>query len=109
MEQQTLPNSQAILILGILSIPLCCCYGIPALVLGIIAIVLAKKATDLHNENPEMYKGFQNVKTGKILAIIGISLGVIYIIINIAMIAIYGFDGLQEMQQEMLQQYNLEG
>ncbi|MGK0376496.1 CCC motif membrane protein [Patiriisocius sp. Uisw_017] len=105
MEKQTLPNSQAVLILGILSIPLCCCYGIFSLALGIIALVLAKKATALYNENPELYKGFNNVKTGKILAIIGVALGAIYIVLNIALIAVYGIDGLQEMQQEMLEQY----
>lgn len=105
MEKQTLPNSQAVLILGILSIPLCCCYGILSLALGIIALVLAKKATALYNEDPELYKGFNNVKTGKILAIIGIALGAIYIVLNIALIAFYGMDGLQEMQQEMLEQY----
>ena len=66
MEQQKLPNSTLILVLGILSIPTCCCYGVLGLILGIIAIVLANKAAKVYAENPELYTGFQNVKTGKI-------------------------------------------
>jgi hypothetical protein len=108
MEKQKLPNSTAVLVLGILSIPLCCCYGIIGLILGIIALVLAKKATAIHMENPELYTGFQNVKTGKILAIIGIALGAIYLVINIVLLALYGLDGLQEMQQEMMREYGMQ-
>jgi len=71
MEQQKLPNSTLILVFGIVSIVTCCCYGIIGLIFGIIAIVLAKKATVVYLENPEQYTGYSNVKTGKILAIIG--------------------------------------
>lgn len=55
MEKQTLPNSTLILVFGILAILGCCCYGVPGLIFGIIAIVLAKKAKALYMENPEIY------------------------------------------------------
>lgn len=80
MDQQTLPNSQAILILGILSIPLCCCYGVVGLVLGVVALVLAKKAQAEYDTNPEGYSGIKNVTTGKTLAIIGIVLSVLFLL-----------------------------
>ena len=65
MDQQTLPNSQAILILGILSIPLCCCYGVVGLVLGVVALVLAKKAQAEYDTNPEGYSGIKKCNYGK--------------------------------------------
>ena len=43
MENQKLPNATAVLILGILSIITCCCYGIFSVILGTIGIVLANK------------------------------------------------------------------
>ncbi|GGZ86818.1 CCC motif membrane protein [Algibacter mikhailovii] len=102
MEQQKLPNSTLILVLGILSIPMCCCYGVVGLILGITAIVLANKAAKIYAENPEEYTGYQNVKTGKILGIIGIILGVLYMIFIIVMISLVGWETLQD--QELLQE-----
>ena len=40
MENQKLPNATAVLILGILSIITCCCYGIFSVILGSLGIVL---------------------------------------------------------------------
>ncbi|MFD2561139.1 CCC motif membrane protein [Aquimarina rubra] len=104
MEKQTLPNSTLILVFGILSIVGCCCYGILGLIFAIVALVLANKATALYTENPELYEGFSNVKTGKILAIIGLILSGIYIILLIISFAMYGFMSPEEMQ-EMIRQY----
>lgn len=105
MERQTLPNSTLILIFGILSILTCCCYGIFGLIFGIVALVLAKKAKEIYMAEPELYSGYNNVKTGKILAIIGIVLSALYLIANIVVIAIYGLDGIEEMQREILREY----
>ncbi len=105
MEKQTLPNSTLILVFGILSILGCCCYGVLGIIFAIVAMVMAKKATALYNESPEEYTGFQNVKTGKILAIIGLILSIIYLIYVIFIFATVGMDGIQEMQQEILRQY----
>ena len=105
MERQTLPNSTLILVFVILSIVTCCCYGVLGLIFGIVALVLAKKAKQIYLADPEIYSGYSNVKTGRILAIIGIVLSGLYLILNIAFIAYYGFEGIEEMQQEILREY----
>ncbi|RXJ51395.1 CCC motif membrane protein [Gelidibacter gilvus] len=106
MEKQQLPNSTLILVFGIISIVTCCCYGVIGLPLGIIALVLANKATALYATDPELYTGFQNVKTGKILAIIGIILNAIFLMTVIWMYVSIGADGIQEMQEEWLKGLN---
>jgi uncharacterized protein YacL len=77
-----LPNSTAILVLGILSIVVCCFFGI---IMGIIALVLASKGKALYDANPNLYteSSFSNMKTGRICAIIGLVLS--------AMVTIYYF------------------
>lgn len=105
MEKQTLPNSTLILVFGIISIVTCCCYGILGLIFGIVALVLAKQAKQTYLAEPELYTGYNNVKTGKILAIIGIILSSLNLILNIVLISIYGWDGLQEMSQEWMRVY----
>ncbi len=107
MEKQKLPNSTLILVFGIVSIITCCCYGVLGLIFGIIAMVMAKKATALYMENPEQYSGYQNVKTGKILAIIGIILNVIYLGYVIFLFATIGMDGIMNMNQDLMDQYGL--
>ena len=105
MEKQKLPNGTAILILGILSIITCCCYGI-GVILGIIALVLAKKDIALYAANPELYSDYKNVNTGKILAIIGIVLNAIYLAFVIWMIYTFGYDNLNnpELMQEKMRE-----
>ena len=63
---------------------------------------MAKKATALYLENPEQYTGYSNVKTGKILAIIGIILSFLYLIYVIWIFATIGSDGMMNMNQEWM-------
>jgi len=107
MEQQKLPNATLILVFGIISIVTCCCYGVLGLIFGIIAMVLAKKATAVYLENPEQYTGYSNVKTGKILAIIGIILNLLYLIYVIWLFATIGMSGVMNMNQDLMDQYGL--
>ena len=81
-QQTSLPNATAILVLGILSIPTCCCYGIVGIILAIIALVLAGSAEKRYNSAAENYtlSSLKNVKAGRICAIIGLILGVLYLI-----------------------------
>ncbi len=105
MERQQLPNSTLILIFGILSIIGCCCYGVLGVIFGIITLVMAKRATEIYNAEPELYTGYQNVKTGKILAIIGLVLSAISLISTIVMFIVYGgVEGIYQMQEEVLRE-----
>lgn len=108
MEKQPVPNSTLVLVFGILSILTCCCYGVLGLIFGIVALVLAKKANEAYLQNPELYTGYSNVKTGRILAIIGIILSVLYLVATIVVLSIYGLEGIQEMQDEMMREYGQE-
>lgn len=104
-ERQQLPNSTLILVFGILSIVGCCCWGIIGLIFGIVALIMSKKAIELYNADPHMYMGYQNVKTGRILAIIGIVLSTIALLVNIVFLVLYGLDGMEEFQREMMENY----
>ncbi len=90
--QQELPNSTGVLVLGILSIVFCFCYGIFGIVFGIIALAMAKKATNLYLSTPDKFTegSFKNMKAGKVCAIVGLCLSSIYAIIAIIYIAVIG-------------------
>jgi hypothetical protein len=107
MEKQNLPNATPVLILGILSIVTCCCYGF-GLILGIVALVLAKKDIALYKQSPEIYLNYSNLKTGRILAIVGIILSVLMLLFVIYVYVVMGEAGLLEMQQRMLERAQAE-
>jgi uncharacterized Tic20 family protein len=89
-----LPNSNAILMLGIFSIVIAFCCGFLALiglVLGIVALSLAPRAIEIYQANPSLYteSSFKNINAGKICAIIGIVVsGLIMLIGLIWMMAV---------------------
>ena len=74
---QSLPNSTAVLVLGILSIVSCWCFGLVGLIMGIIALVMAGKAKKEYTDNFGKYSesSFKNMNAGKICAIVGTCLG----------------------------------
>jgi len=90
--QIPVPNSAAVLVLGILSIVLCACGGIVGLILGIIALVLANKAYPIYNANKGNFtqSSFNNLKAGKICAIIGTILSSLYFIYYIIIVCVIG-------------------
>lgn len=106
MEKQTLPNATLVLVMGILSIVGCCCYGLPGLIFGIVAIVLGVKATKLYKEQPEEYTGYGNVQAGKIMGIIGVVLSVLFVVYLIWAISYFGWETLQDQEamQEKMQE-----
>lgn len=84
MYKEKLPYSQSALILGISSIiTACCCWGVIGVILGIIGLVNANKAISIHEDDPEIFDGINNAKTGKTTAITGIVIGVISMIWHI--------------------------
>ncbi|WP_027379721.1 CCC motif membrane protein [Chryseobacterium daeguense] len=98
MDQQKLPNATAVLVLGIVSIVGCCCYGLPGLIAGIIALVLAKKDNALYKQNPTMYSNYGQLNAGRIMAIIGIVLSVLYVIYVIVLISTVGWEAMKDPQ-----------
>jgi hypothetical protein len=96
MENQKLPNATAVLVLGILSILTCCCYGLFGLALGIVALVLANKDMKLYKEFPEKFSNYKNLNVGRILAIIGVVLNVLSLIYFIFIISMIGMEALQD-------------
>lgn len=70
-----LPNANAVLTLGILSIVGCILYYIPGLICGIIALSLYPKVKRQYLQDPTRYEAsFKNAKGGYVCAIIGTSL-----------------------------------
>lgn len=91
MEKKMLPNATATLVLGILSIVGCFCYGFVGLILGIIALAISSKSVRLYNENPDQWDGYGNIKAGRITAIIGLILSALYLIFVIIYVLILGY------------------
>ena len=84
--QQNLPNSTTVLVLGILSIVFSCWYfSIVGIILGILALVMAKRDLLLYYSNKSLYtlSSYNNLKAGRICAIIGLTVAVIFFIIFI--------------------------
>lgn len=90
--QISVPNSTAVLVLGILSIVMCWCWGIIGLIMGIIALVLASKGNTEYQANPQAYtqSSYKNLHAGKICAIIGTSLSGAYFVFWIIYFSIVG-------------------
>lgn len=99
MENRKLPNDVLIIILGVLSIIVCCFWGV-GIIIGLIAVYLASNATKMYKENPDGYDNYSNIKVGRILAIIGIVLSFIYLLFIIWAITTFGWEAMQD-QDEM--------
>ena len=102
--QQSLPNATAVLILGILSIVTCCCYGVIGLILGIVALVLSKRDRALYAANMSFYTegSFKNLNAGRVCAIIGLILNILMVLCYIILIAMFGWATISD--QEALQE-----
>ena len=89
-----LPSSgkaTASLVLGIISIPGCLLYGIPALVCGILAVVFAKQARadiDSGLYNPASRS---SADAGRICGLIGLILGIVGIVLLVAYIIFFAW------------------
>jgi hypothetical protein len=87
---QNLPNANLILILGILSILLCWWHfiSIAGIILGIVSLVMAKKENALYRSDPGHFtaSSLNSVKTGRICAIVGLTISIIVFIFVMLMI-----------------------
>ncbi|MCC8063258.1 MAG: hypothetical protein LIO68_08490 [Rikenellaceae bacterium] len=84
----TLPNAVASLVLGILSIVTSCWFV--GLILGIIGLVLGNKGRQAYMLAPDSYSGYGMLNAGRIMSIIGICIGGLYILYVIVFVAIVG-------------------
>lgn len=91
-QMQPLPNATGVLVLGIVSIAMCWCYGIVSIATGIIALVLAGKANKIYSDSPGAYSeaSYKNMKAGRICAIIGLALSAIYLVFIVIYIMVIG-------------------
>ena len=99
--KQALPNATAVLILGIVSIVGCFCYGLVGFICGIIALVLASKDNARYIASPQLFTpaSYSNLKGGRVCAIIGIILSSLYIILVIVIIGAIGIAGLSHPEE----------
>jgi hypothetical protein len=87
-KKETLPNSTAVLVLGICSIIFGCFFV--GLILGIVGLNMAGKGRKMYKSNPELYEGYGALNAGWLMSIIGTILGGLYTIYWIVVVAILG-------------------
>jgi hypothetical protein len=97
-NQIALPNATAVLVLGIIGIVGCFCYAMPGLICAVIALLLSNKDLRLYNSNPGAYTAvsLSNLKAGRVCAIIGLSLSLLFVVVAIFVIATVGFAALTD-------------
>ena len=105
--QTALPNATAVLVLGIIAIVGCFCYGVVGLICGIIALVLYSKDKKLYLQNPQSYTpgSFSNLNTGRVCAIIGLIISAMYFLIVMGLLIFFGTAFLQNPQEILRQMH----
>lgn len=94
--QTNLPNSNTILVLGILSLVFCWWHilSIVGIVLSIVTLSLARKELFLFYTQPNNFtlSSLNNVKAGRVCAIIGLIISILVFVV--ALLTIIGFFAL---------------
>lgn len=90
--QLSTPNSTESMVLGILSIVFCWCWGILSIILGIVTLVLANQGEKEYRKNPSLYSevSYRNLRTGRTCAIVGLCLAAITILGAIIYFIVFG-------------------
>ncbi len=94
--KETLPNSTAVLVLGICSIIFGCFFV--GVILGIIGLNMGGKGRKMYNANPELYDGYGTLNAGWIMSIIGTIIGGLYTIYWLIIVAILGGAGFSALK-----------
>jgi ABC-type Fe3+ transport system permease subunit len=81
-QNEPVPNSTAVLILSILAVVTCLCYGILGIILAVIALFLYKKGHEAYSLNPGRYspRSYSSLTTGRAIAIVALIISVLYTI-----------------------------
>lgn len=89
---KNLPNSSAVLTLGIISIVTCWLFGVVGIVCGIIAISLHGKDKRIYQSDPASYEqSYKNSQAGFICGIIGLCMSGIAFFAGIVNLITEGF------------------
>ncbi|MFM1877936.1 MAG: hypothetical protein RLZZ241_802 [Bacteroidota bacterium] len=109
MENQKLPNVTLAIVLSIIGYVCCCIWGIPAVILGIISLLVLQSDLKKYRANPEIYTNFSTWKTAQILSIVAIVLGMIYFAFVIFQIMrMGGWEAYMEQTEIMMDQWGIE-
>lgn len=109
IEQKKLPNVTIAIVLAIIGYVCCCFWGLPAIILGIVGLLLLRSDQQKFMANPEGYTNYKQWKTARILCIIAIVIGALYL--AFALFQIYsmgGWDAYMEQTREMMEQFGIE-
>ena len=79
--QEELPGATTALVMGIITSIFCC--GPFAAIFSIIGLSNAKRAEKIHLEQPGIFRGYENAKTGQILSYIGLGISLVMLILAI--------------------------
>ena len=103
IDQEALPNSTLILVLGISSVAMsvCCCvvfgaFGFIGMLIGgiaaVIGLIMAKKAKKTYKQNPGIYteSSYNNINAGRICSIVGLVLALFCLIVFAFVFILYG-------------------
>ena len=105
-EKKKLPNVTIAIVLAILSFICCCFGGIPGAVLAGVAFLLVRSDEKKYQAHPEGYSNYSQLRTAKIIAIIGLVLGILYFAWTYYQISqMGGWDAYMEKVQEMMEQW----
>jgi hypothetical protein len=109
MEQQKLPNVTIAIVLAILSFVCCCFGGIPGAIMAGIAFFLLRGDEKRYRENPELYSNYSQLKTARIIAIIGLVVGILYFLWTFYQISqMGGWEAYMEKSRELMEQWGIE-
>lgn len=109
MENQKLPNVTVAIVLAVIGYVCCCIWGIPAFILGIVGLLLLNSDLKKYHQNPEMYSNFGTWKTARILCIISIVIGSIYLAFAIFQIMqMGGWEAYMEQSEMLFEQWGIE-
>ena len=89
--QKSSGQAVASLVLGIASMPVCFCLGVPSIICGILAIIFHKNALRDIEAGTVSPTSAGMAKAGRICGIIGIFLGIGYWVVYIGIIALSAF------------------
>ena len=107
MDQQKLPNVTLAIVLSCLGFVCCCIWGLPAVILSGISLIILNNDKKKYIADPEKYSNYGAFKTARIISIIVMVIGVLYMAYAIYQIVQFG--GIDGMMEEACRVYEEAG